>query len=59
MVIRRSRFDPRQVQQYSIIEIDHEILSTVIHSLSLIQNGYLSVSGENKRAQVLLNRLED
>ena len=28
------------------LEIDHEIFSTVIHSIPLIQEGQLSVSGE-------------
>ena len=40
------RFDLRWVQQHSFLEIDHEILSTVIPSLLLIQDGQLSVSGE-------------
>ena len=39
-------FNPRQEQQYSFVEIDHEIFSTVILSLPLIQEGQLSVSGE-------------
>ena len=39
-------FDPRQGWQYSFVEIDHEIFSTVILSLPLIQEGQLSVSGE-------------
>ena len=33
-------------QQHSFVEIDHEIFSTVILSLQLIQEGHLSVSGE-------------
>ena len=33
-------------RQHSFVEIDHEIFSTVIHSLPLIQEGQLSVSGE-------------
>ena len=36
----------RQFQQLSFMEIDHEIFSTVILSLSLIQQGQLLVSGE-------------
>ena len=32
--------------QHSFVEIDHEIFSTVILSLPLIQEGQLSVSGE-------------
>ena len=39
-------FDPRQVRQHSFVEIDHEIFSTVILSLPLIQEGQLSVSGK-------------
>ena len=38
--------------------IDHEIFSTVILSLPLIQEGQLSVSGE-RMCTVLVNRLED
>ena len=37
---------------------DHEIFSTVILSLPLIQEGQLSVSGE-KLCTILVNRLED
>ena len=40
------------------VEIDHEILSTVILSLPLIQEGQLSVSGE-RMCTILINRLED
>ena len=39
-------FNPRRGRQHSFVEIDHEIFSTVILSLSLIQEGQLSVSGE-------------
>ena len=39
-------FNPRRGQQHSFEEIDHEIFSTVILSLLLIQEGQLSVSGE-------------
>ena len=42
-------FDPRRGQQHSFLEIDHEIFSTVILSLPLIQEGQLSVSGERMR----------
>ena len=42
----------------NILEIDHEIFSTVIPSLQLIQKGQLSVSGE-RMCTVLVNRLED
>ena len=38
--------------------IDHEIFSTVILSLPLIQEGQLSVSGE-RMCTILVNRLED
>ena len=33
-------------RQHAFVEIDHEIFSTVILSLLLIQEGELSVSGE-------------
>ena len=32
-------FNPHQVQQHSFIEIDHEIFSTFILSLLLVQEG--------------------
>ena len=51
-------FNPRWGRQHSLVEIDHEILSTVILSLPLIQEGQLSVSGERMRT-ILVNRLED
>ena len=38
--------DPVEVVNISFVEIDHEIFSTVILSLLLIQEGQLSVSGE-------------
>ena len=41
LVIRKLR-----ARQHSFVEIDHEIFSTVILSLLLIQEGVLSVSGE-------------
>ena len=50
-------FDPRKGQQHSFVEIDHEIFSTVILSLPLIQEGQLSVSGEIMCTKVV-NRLE-
>ena len=37
---------PRRGWQHSFVETDHEIFSTVILSLPLIQEGQLSVSGE-------------
>ena len=51
-------FNPRRGRQYSFVEIDHEIFSTVNLSLPLIQEGQLSVSGERMCA-ILVNRLED
>ena len=51
-------FDPRRGRQHSFVEIDHEIFSTVILSLPLIQEGQLSVSGE-RMCTLLVNRLED
>ena len=45
-------------RQHSFMEIDHEIFSTVILSLLLIQEGQLSVSGE-RMCTVLVNHLED
>ena len=45
-------------RQYSFVEIDHEIFSTVILSLPLIQEGQLSVSGE-RMCTVVVNRSED
>ena len=51
-------FNPRRDRQHSFLEIDHEIFSTVILSLSLIQEGQLSVSGE-RMCTILVNRLED
>ena len=49
-------FNPRRGRQHSFVEIDHEIFSTVILSLPLIQEGQLSVSGE--KMCTILNRLE-
>ena len=51
-------FNPRRGRQHSFVEIDHEIFSTVILSLPLIQEGHLSVSGE-RMCTILVNRLED
>ena len=39
-------FNPHRVRQHSFVEIGHEIFSTVILSLPLIQEGQLSDSGE-------------
>ena len=46
------------LRSFSPLEIDHEIFSTVILSLPLIQEGQLSVSGE-RMCTILVNRLED
>ena len=51
-------FNPRQGRQHSFVEIDHEIFSTVILSLPLIQEGQLTVSGE-RMCTILVTRLED
>ena len=51
-------FNPRRGRQHSFVEIDHEIFSTVILSLPLIQEGQLSVSGE-RMCTILVNRFED
>ena len=51
-------FNPRRGRQHSFVEIDHEIFSTVILSLPLIQEGQLSVSGE-RMCTILVNRLGD
>ena len=51
-------FNPRRGRQHSFMEIDHEIFSTFILSLPLIQEGQLSVSGE-RMCTILANRLED
>ena len=51
-------FNPRRGRQHSFVETDHEIFSTVILSLLLIQEGQLSVSGE-RMCTILVNCLED
>ena len=51
-------FNPCRGRQHSFVEIEHEIFSTVILSLPLIQEGQLSVSGE-RMCTILVNRLED
>ena len=51
-------FSHRRGRQRSFVEIDHEILSTVILSLPLIQEEQLSVSGE-RMCTILVNCLED
>ena len=45
LVIRRLRVGPLPGRQRSFVEIDHEIFSTVILSLPLIQEGQVSVAG--------------
>ena len=55
-------FDPRRGRQHSYVEIDHEIFSTVILSLPLIQEGQLSVVRKNVHntgKPLSSNRLED
>ena len=54
----RRGFNSRRGQQHPFVEIDHEIFSTVILSLPLIQEGQLSVSG-GRMYTILVNRLED
>ena len=49
--------DPRRDQQHSFLEIDHEIFSTVILSLLLMQDGQLSVSGE-RMCTILVNNTD-
>ena len=49
-------FNPCRGRQHSFVEIDHEIFSTVILSLPLIEEGQLTVSGE-RMCTVLVNRL--
>ena len=51
-------FNPRRGQQHSFVEIDHEIFSTIILSLPLIQEGQLSVSGK-RMCTILVIHLED
>ena len=50
-------FNPCRGRQHSFVEIDHEIFSTVILSLPLIQEGQLSVSGK-RMCTMLVNCLE-
>ena len=58
LMIRRLRVLPPPGRHYSVVEIDHEISSTAILSLPLIQEGQLSVSGE-RMCTILVDRLED
>ena len=57
-VTQLDAFNPRRGRQHFFVEIDHEIFSTVILSLPLIQEGQLSVPGE-RMCTILVNRLED
>ena len=50
--------NPHRGWQHSFVEIDHEIVSMVILSLPLIQEGQLSVSGD-RMCTILVNCLED
>ena len=50
-------FEPRRNRQHSFVEIDHEIFSTVILYLLLIQDGQLSVSGE-RLCTILVNNTD-
>ena len=45
-------------RQHPFVEIDHEIFSTLVLCLPLIQEGQLSVSGV-RMCIILANRLED
>ena len=46
---RRSGVQPRRDRQHSFVEIDHEIFSTVILSLPLIQEPLRGLSLPSKR----------
>ena len=58
LAIRRLQVRPPPGRLNSFVEIDHEIFSTVILSLPLIQEGQLSASSE-RMCTILFNRLED
>ena len=58
LVARRLRVRYPPGRQHFFVEIDHELFSTVILSLPLIQEGQLSVSCE-RMYTILVNRLED
>ena len=51
-------FNPCRCWQHSFVEIDHEIFSTEILSLPLLQEGQLLVSSE-RMCTILVNPLED
>ena len=55
LVIRRSQVRSNLVRHHSFVEVDHEIFSTVISSVSLIQEGQLSVSDERIRTSAGYN----
>ena len=46
LVMKRLWVQPNQGLQHSFMEIDHEIFSTFVLSLPLLQEGQLSVSGK-------------
>ena len=50
------RLDP-PVRQHSVVEMGHEIISTAILSLALIQVGQLSVTGQKDVHIILVNCL--
>ena len=58
LVIMRLQVRCLPSRQYSFEEIDHEIFSTVILYLPLIQEGQLSVSGK-RICTILVNALAD
>ena len=58
LVIRWLRVRSPPGRQQSFVEIDHEIFSTVVLSLPLIQEGQLSISGD-RMCTILVNHLED
>ena len=58
LLMNRTMINYHFSRQYSFVEIDHEIFSTIILSLPLIQEGQLSVSGK-RLCTILVNRLED
>ena len=57
LVIRRLRSIPPG-RQHSFVEMDHEMFSTVILSLPLIQERHLSISCE-RMCTILVNCLDD
>ena len=58
LMIMRLRVRPPPGGQHSFVKTDHEIFSTIILSLPLIQEVQLSVSGV-RMCTILVNRLED